>query len=92
MIAFDVHWGLTAQYMSDLLTPYKPVCNLSSIDRSLLGFPWSNLKTKDQGFSTQALRLWNDLAVEIREANTLSSLVQWRRLAWAFPTLTPNID
>ncbi|KAF7641396.1 hypothetical protein LDENG_00282490 [Lucifuga dentata] len=57
-----------------MLTPYEPVCSLSSSGGTLLAVPKSRLKSKgDRAFAIRALLLWNDLPEEIRLADSVSS-------------------
>ena len=53
-------------YISDILTKYKPTCKLRSADKNLLIIPRTNSKHYgERAFSAAAPRLWNALPLNI---------------------------
>ena len=63
---------LSPTYLKELLCPYTPARSLQSSSKNLL----QPVRTKlarygDRAFSTVAPRLWNDLPIHIREADSL---------------------
>ncbi|KAF7642196.1 hypothetical protein LDENG_00262360, partial [Lucifuga dentata] len=74
LITFKALLGLAPSYVTEMLTPYEPVCSLISSGGTLLAVPKSRLKSKgDRAFAIRALLLWNDLPEEIRLVDSVSS-------------------
>ena len=76
LITYEALYGLTPQYISDLLSLYDPAHTLRSSDRGLLSVSGPRLKTKgDKAFEIRAPRIWNILPEEIRQAESVLILV-----------------
>ncbi len=65
--------GLAPSYLSDLIQPHDPLRALRSADRLLLVVPRSRLKSRvDRAFAVAAPKLWNNLPLYVRQAQTLA--------------------
>lgn len=74
LFVFKCLHGLAPPYLSDLLHPYAPSRSLRSADLSLLTVPKTKRKLRgDRAFSVAAPKLWNDLPLYIRQAESLSA-------------------
>ena len=72
LLVFKALHGLAPEYISQLLTTYKPLRSLRSANEHLLVEPRANLATVgDRAFSVYAPRLWNKLPSGIRHADGL---------------------
>ena len=73
LFVFKSLYGLTPEYLSDLVRVHRPSRALRSADQMVLDFPPSLLKTRgDQAFAVTAPTLWNALPLAVRSANSLS--------------------
>lgn len=64
--------GLAPRYLSDLLVTYSPSRSLRSTDQHLLVVPKTKRKLRgDRAFSVLGPRLWNELPLYIRQAESL---------------------
>ncbi|KAL6455414.1 hypothetical protein MHYP_G00361580 [Metynnis hypsauchen] len=74
LFVFKCLHGLAPLYLSDLLHLYAPSRSLRSADLSLLAVPKTKRKLRgDRAFSVAAPKLWNDLPLHIRQADSLSA-------------------
>ncbi len=65
--------GLAPTYLSDLIQPYAPSRGFRSADHLLLVVPCVRLKSRgDRAFAVAGPRLWNNLPLHVRKAQTLS--------------------
>ena len=61
-------------YISEILTKYKPMCKLRSADKNLLIVPGTNSKHYgDRAFSAVAPKLWNVLPLNIRNCPSVKN-------------------
>ncbi len=66
--------GSAPEYLSDLITPYKPQRCLRSSSRSLLTVPKMRLKSYgEQAFVYAAAKEWNELPDEVKSCDSLNS-------------------
>jgi hypothetical protein len=66
--------GMAPSYLKDLLVPYQPSRALRSQNSKLLVVPRVSKSTVGgRAFSYQAPALWNQLSIEVREADTVST-------------------
>lgn len=88
LFVFKCVHGLAPQYLSDLIQPYAPTRSLRSADLSLLVVPKTKRKLRgDRAFSVAGPKLWNDLPLHIRQADSLpvfKSLLKTYLFSWAF--------
>lgn len=64
--------GLAPRYLSDLLVRYAPTRSLRSTDQLLLVVPKTKHKLRgDRAFSVLGPKLWNELPLYIRQAESL---------------------
>jgi hypothetical protein len=74
LITYKALNGIAPDYISNLLTPYKPARSLRSSGQNLLFTPNSNTATYgDRAFSISAPKLWNTLPQNIRNADNINS-------------------
>lgn len=74
LLVYKALHGLAPVYLRDLLQEYVPSRSLRSSDDCLLRIPRSRLVScGDRSFSCVAPRLWNNLPIELRTSNSLSS-------------------
>ena len=73
LLTFKSLHGMAPEYLSELLSVYKPGRSLRSSGKSLLVTPKYNLKSYGQrAFSCAAPALWNSLPDDIRSCNSLT--------------------
>ncbi len=73
ILVFKALNGLAPTYFSDLIQPYAPSRGLGSADHSLLVVPRVRLKSSgDRAFAVVGPRLWNNLPLHVRKAQTHS--------------------
>ena len=65
-LTFRAIHGLAPQYLSELVTQYRPVRSLRSAGECLLQVPQSRLRSGDRAFSNFAPQLWNALPSSLR--------------------------
>ena len=71
LLTFNSLHGLTAPYLSELLSRHQPTRSLRSADTHLLVVPRSNICSQgDRAFSNAAPRLWNNLPLVMRATNS----------------------
>uniref|UniRef100_A0A8C6UH90 Reverse transcriptase domain-containing protein n=1 Tax=Neogobius melanostomus TaxID=47308 RepID=A0A8C6UH90_9GOBI len=91
LVVFKCLHGTAPLYLSELLVRHAPARALRSADQLLLEVPRSKRVTKgDRAFSVAAPKLWNDLPLHIRAAQTLDhfkSLLKTHFYAKAFNTV-----
>ena len=69
--------GLAPEYLSDLISLYKPTRNLRSFSAMQLVVPKTKLTSYgDRAFSKSAPVLWNSLPVDVKSATTIDSFKQ----------------
>ena len=73
LLTFKALHGLAPNYISQLLTQYKPSRSLRSSSQGLLIEPRTKYMTGDRAFSVSAPKLWNVLPIFVRMSNSLSS-------------------
>ena len=74
LITFKACLALAPSYIAEMLTQYEPVPSLRSSSGALLAVPKSRLKSKgDRAFAIRALRLCNDLPLEIQLTESVTS-------------------
>ena len=92
LLAFKAQNGLAPQYITDLVPPYIPNRTLRSSEEGLLKVRTTNFVTRgDRAFAARAPKLWNNLPLAIRKADTLSSfktLLKTHLFRIAFPQFT----
>ena len=74
MLTYKVLNNQAPNYISELLTLYKPSRALRPSSQMLLVVPKTNLKTKlygNRSFAASAPKLWNALPVEIKNSESL---------------------
>ena len=72
LITYKALHGLAPAYISELLSPYSTIRPLRSSRQNLLAVPHTKLKTKgDCAFAALAPKLWNNLPISIRSANSV---------------------
>ena len=74
LLAFKSYHGLAPSYLSELLPRYQPVRVLRSASQSLLSQSHATYKQYGQrSFSYAASFLWNNLPLQIRNANSVNT-------------------
>ena len=74
-MTFKALRGLAPGYLSELLTPYRPSCNLRSSNAIFLAVPRCRTKSYgEKAFAVAAPNLWNGLPATIRNIELLSVL------------------
>ncbi len=71
ILVFKALHGLAPTYLSDLIQPNAPLRGLRSAEHSLLAVPRVRLKSRGDRV-VAGPRLWNDLPLHVRKAQTLS--------------------
>ena len=62
LITFKALWGLAPGYISELLPPYRPSCNLRSKSANFLAVPTCRTKTYgERAFAVAESNLWNQI-------------------------------
>lgn len=85
--------GLTPQCLSDLLSPYTLARYLRSSDQCLLAVPDSKGKrTGGRGFSDAALKLWDELLLHLRQADSIPVLKSPLETRLFFLRLLPQFE
>lgn len=74
LLTFKALNGLAPQYLSDLLSPYRPVRSLRSAELGLLSIPPFRLSTVGgRSFSINAPQLWNSLPPTLRNITSVGA-------------------
>ena len=72
MQVFKILNGQSPLYLVDLISRHVPTRALRSRDTNLLAVPRSSSKFGDRRFSVSGPRLWNDLPIYIKNAESLT--------------------
>ena len=72
MQVFKILNGQSPLYLVDLISRHVPTRALRSRDTNLLAVPRSSSKFSDRRFSVSGPRLWNDLPIYIKNAESLT--------------------
>uniref|UniRef100_A0A674PHN9 Reverse transcriptase domain-containing protein n=1 Tax=Takifugu rubripes TaxID=31033 RepID=A0A674PHN9_TAKRU len=74
LLTYKVHRGLAPSYLEELVIPYQPNRPLRSQNAGLLVVPRvSRSRMGGRAFSYQAPLLWNQLPVQVREADSIAT-------------------